>query len=433
MARAKFDLGALCGKPARVAELPPLFEDLPPIETVEPRKITLARHSIMTGEESRKPLFGVGKGEEEGMFEGLPPIGEKGLEEVQPKELAKVEAVAVTRAVVVEAQEPKRRSPAEVFEHGVTFALDRSLDNFRRAVNRELTSAFRSNSNGKDMIAVDNFVGELVGDLTALFVQPSGSVAQEEKSLVSKVNSVFEENAKSIRWLFQDAESKSLQIREAQITRLAQMSTSISELRANVKNLADETLQEFEKERFDTTARLDLEQTKARQLERRARTLKLKQADLDATLRHQKLERDSVERLLRQIDESRREWEESYADPSTAVVQKLQKEIELLRSELANETTDEFERSLDQCINVMNGVRENLRDEMCQIDMIERWAMARFRTPVRKGPMGKTDCQPNPPVLLEARERIEALRKQRELSVKQVNHNILGFNENQAQ
>jgi hypothetical protein len=278
---------------------------------------------------------------------------------------------------------------------------------------------------------VDRFVGDLVSDLAALF--SADSVAHPTIGLVEQATSAFEEGTKPIRRMLQDAEARATQAHDSRATRLAELATSITGLRAGVKALADDALQEFEKERFDTAARATEEQARARTLERRARSLKLKHADLEAARKHQKVEKESVGRLLKQIDESRRDWGDSCSDPASATVQKLQKEIEILRNDLTNETTDEFEHALDECITVMNDAREALQDEMCQIDVIERWAVARLRSPMRRGSIPTADPQPRQSALLAAKDRIEASRKRRELSMRQVNDSMRGLNENQAQ
>jgi hypothetical protein len=247
------------------------------------------------------------------------------------------------------------------------------------------------------------------------------------------MNLVFDEGTKPIRWLFHDAETRASQIREKRLNELTRLSSSVNELRSSVKTIADATLQEFEKERFEAAARLDQEQTKARQLERRARALKLKQTDLEATMKHQQLERESVERLMKQIDDARHEWEESCTDPSSAIAQKIQKEIEGLRSELANEGTEEFERLLDDCVAMMNTVKDGLRDEMCQMDMIERWAVTRMRNPTPRAPAGKTEGQSKQHILQAAKERIEACRKRREMTMKEVNDSMRSLNDSLAQ
>jgi hypothetical protein len=106
--------------------------------------------------------------------------------------------------------------------------------------------------------------------------------------------------------------------------------------------------------------------------------------DLDSRTQHQKIERESVERLLSQIDDTRREW-------AVSTAQRIHKETELLRSEPGRQADGALQRTLKECTALMAAVCNGLRDEMCEMEMTERCAVARTRSPMRTATVGRAE------------------------------------------
>jgi hypothetical protein len=148
-------------------------------------------------------------------------------------------------------------------------------------------------------------------------------------------------------------------------------------------------------------------------------------------MQHQKIEEESVERLLRQIDDTRRDWEEATNEWTTSTAQRIQKEIDLLQSELSRQTDGAIQQTLEECTEVMAAVCEGLRDEICEMEMTERCTIARTRSPMRMTTVGFTENAQT--LLQQAREKIEAHRRQRELSMKDVTENMKAIGQTQCQ
>lgn len=325
-----------------------------------------------------------------------------------------------------------RKTPSDYFETSINNSLDRSFSTFKRSVTREISSVFRPNSTVFDVSAFDSFLTGLINEVTNIFEVPPSILKSEvtfgrglnslqylsntssnadnstslsitidsngtnssnniESILVKKLTQNFDENAKPIRKMFADAEVRKAQSREKRVDELKNLNVALNELRNAVKTISDATLQELERERYDAAARKDEEQSKFRTLERRARTLKLKRADLDSKLNHQKMEKESMERLLKQMEDSRREWEESTSDSGNSVTQKLQKEIESIRNELNNDESEKLDSLMKECTSLMASVRDGLRDEIYEMDLAEKWAVSRLRSPIRRTPMSRFD------------------------------------------
>ena len=327
-----------------------------------------------------------------------------------------------------------KKDPTDYFEQAINNAMDRSFGNFKRMVSRDITNAFRPNAGGFDTSMFDGFVTDLVTEIGQMFEAPQSTESADEATLTRRLNTAFDDNAKPIRRMFQDAEVKAAQHRERRLDDLKQLANSVNELRTAVKSITDATLQELEKERFDAATRRDEEQSKSRALERKARSLKLKHADLESRLSHQKIEKESVERLMKQMDDARREWEESQADSTNSTSHKLQKEIELLRSELNNEANESFEKLMDECAALMTSVRDGLSDEICEMEFAERWAVSRMRSPIRRAPVSRFEQAGAPMGILQvAQQKIQANRKQRELNMREVSDHLRIIGDGQAQ
>ncbi|KAK8893691.1 hypothetical protein M9Y10_022118 [Tritrichomonas musculus] len=383
-----------------------------------------------------------------------------------------------------------RKTPGEYFETSINNSLDRSFSTFKRSVTREISSAFRPNSSVFDVSMFDTFLSGLITDVTSIFEVPpsilnndinytrglnslpymtntnidnsttmnitidnngsasgtsSNSGNNIESFLTRKLTQSFEENAKPIRKMFADAEVRKAQNREKRIDELKNLNNALNELRTAVKNISDATLQELERERYDAASRRDEEQAKFRSLERRSRSLKLKRADLDSKLNHQKMEKESMERLLKQMDDARHEWEDPSNDSGNTITQKLQKEIENLHNELNNDDTEKLDSLMKECSSLMMVVRDGLRDEIYEMDVAEKWAISRLRSPVRRPPMNRFDpsfavpqnagnmqMMPNSmqmqqpasrqAVVQFAQDQINEKRKERELAMREFNN-----------
>jgi hypothetical protein len=323
-------------------------------------------------------------------------------------------------------------TPTDIFQRSLSTALDQSFDSFKRTVNWEVSNAFRSTSAGLEVSVYDSLIQSIVSEVSEIFSPPESQVVNEDEVVIQKLTMTFDDAVRPIRRLLQESQTKAAQVREKKLTELGQLSLSVNELKASVQGVADSTLQEFERERCEAANRLDQEQAKARAIERRSRSLKHKRTELDSRLNHHKIEKQSVEQLLKQIDDARREWEEASSESEASSAQRLQKEMESLASELSPEATQEFEGVLDDCMSVMSAVRDGLRNDLSELEMAE-WRASRMGPPQRRVMGTIPDAAAVQHILQQAREKIQAHRLQRELGMKEIEENMRLINDNQRQ
>lgn len=367
-----------------------------------------------------------------------------------------------------------RNTPADYFESSINNSLDRSFSSFKRSITREVSSAFRP-SNSFDFSVFDTFLTGLVTEVTNIFEIPPSILSNDanssnlsimnisntsnimftnsmstsallsntpssniEQLLVKKLSQSFDENAKPIRKLLADAEVRNSQNRDKRIDDLKNLHNALNDLRIAVKNLSDSSVQELERERYDAAARRDEQQAKFRGIERRARSLKLKRSELESKLNHLKIEKESVDRLQKQMEEAHHEWEETPADSGNSITLKLQKEIEDLRNELSNDNSDQLDSLMQECYSLMSSVRDGLREEVFEMENLERWAIAKLRSPVRRPPMSRFDQpmmtqstigrpQPPPPLTQYYQEQLAEKRKEREANIRDVSQGFMNY------
>jgi hypothetical protein len=315
-------------------------------------------------------------------------------------------------------------SQLDSFEVAVLSTVDHSIGTFKRLMASDLANALRPGCGYFDSSLFDNFTADLLIELSALFDPDPASSSRAESSLIAGLNYAFEESAKPVRRLFQELEVRASQVRDRHLIDLKQIVQCLGDLRLSMKSIIDTSLQELEKERVAVSSRRDQEEARLRDLERKSRSLQLRLADTNSRLHHQKIELRSIKKLHQQLDATRREWEERTAETSNALESQLEKEAELLQAELKHDSTLEFDRSLDQCLTILTAVKDGLRDEVCEMDLAEKWAVSRLRSPVRRPPTSRLDSIGNNSRLQAIRDRIEANRIQRELSIKDVNESI---------
>jgi hypothetical protein len=143
-------------------------------------------------------------------------------------------------------QEPPKSS-VDTFQQSLSISLDRSFDNFKRIVNREISSAFRSTSSGLDSSLLDEFIGALSGEVSDMFSVPDPTIAKDKQMLIATVNSVFTDGAAPARCFLQDAQAKAAQSREP-----TELSKSVGESPLSVQGVADAAMREMERERAES-------------------------------------------------------------------------------------------------------------------------------------------------------------------------------------
>jgi hypothetical protein len=136
------------------------------------------------------------------------------------------------------------------------------------------------------------------------------------------------------------------------------------------------TLQELERHRCAGAAGRDQEAARARANEDRLFELASKHRELELRLKQQREESDSVERMLRQIEDSQTELSRGPdgGDSGRAIA----RAIERVAAEMQRENP-ELDRMLADCTDQIAQLKDGIAGEIAEMDMAERWAASRLR------------------------------------------------------
>lgn len=269
------------------------------------------------------------------------------------------------------------KTPLEFFEYNVGNTIDRSIDNLKRSVIRDVSSAFRYNDSFDPSI-IDSFSDSLIKDIE-IIVNEQDYVPSEYENVPRKIISVYEDNLESIRRLFSEAESKNEQYRQNKIDDMQQIHSSLSELVRSVTSVATETLKELDRIRIDVTAQHDQQNMDRSQNERHLRSLKLRRSDLESKLNHQNMELESIERMLKQTESAIKEFEENEHNNTSTLAEKISKEVDGIFQEIDGAATTEFEDACEEVIRKLTEVSDLIREELGEVDYAEQFALNKLR------------------------------------------------------
>lgn len=304
--------------------------------------------------------------------------------------------------------------------------FDRSLNNFKRLFSSEFSAIMRqpiSNMN----FDVDDFSETLSSEVGSIIESPYSTIDINTQGVSKKVSLAIEEHTKPVTSLLAEAEARNSVAIDHHISELQQLQNELDSLRTVFKTNSDGILKELEKEKHNASSIRDAEQVRLREMEQRMRTLKLKQVELEARSNHQSIERDSLERSSKQFEQKKREWEEETLpmmyDEGGTLRQRILQELNDLKQEITSESFDDLNQSVDESLKILKEEGDNMRNELMELEMANRWAIARAkevrtRTPQASSPSALKTPRRNKSVANEAQERLMQLRRQREATMR---------------
>ena len=318
-----------------------------------------------------------------------------------------------------------------MIEAGFAQAMERSMANMRRLFSNEFASIMRQQNTSRTF-DVDEFTDSLTAEVSELIQTPVASIDVQIQTMNRRVASAIDEHTKPVSSSLAEADARNSVAMDHHISELRQLQEELEGLKAVFKSGSEGIVQELEKERLSAAAIRDTEQAKFRELEKRMRAIKLKQVELDARNNHQNAEREGLDRMQKQFEQKKRIWEEESLpmmyDEGGALKQRILQELAQLRNEVAKESFDTLTKAIDEGLNIVKEEGDNLRSELMELELANRWMMARSREPLRRSPpRGGSPMSPRRgTVLSEAQTKLSQLRKQREEMMRNItNHDLI--------
>ena len=306
-------------------------------------------------------------------------------------------------------------------ELGFSASLDRSMSNFKRMFTSEFSSIIRQQPTNSQAFEVDDFADKLSSEIAAVIEAPIPPMDINSQQITRRIASSIDEQTKPVTSVLAEAEARNTASAEHHISELKQLQEELESLRTAFKTNSDNIIRELERERQNSAAIRDSELSHARDIEQKLRSLKLREVELDTRSKNQAVEKDSIERSLKQFEQKKREWEDETLpkmyDEGSAIRRRILDEISSLRNDISQESFDDLSAVINDGLKVIKDEGENLRNELIDLEMANRWVMSRARDVVpKKSPSSKRLRKST--VLDQTQEKLNRIRRQRQETMK---------------
>lgn len=299
--------------------------------------------------------------------------------------------------------------------------LDRSMSHLKRMFVTEFAAIVRQPANQVTGFDIDEFTDQLNTEVEETIQSPYQSIELHEHAIVKRITGAIEENTKPVITILAETKARNSAAADRHTAELRQLQDELNGLGSQLKVSADGIVSELEKERRSRISFRDAEQAKVRDLEQRLRAIRLKQVELESKASHQSAEREGFDRIVKQFEEKRRNWEEAAPllyDEGGALRQKILTHLVELRRDIGEDAIDDFTRAIDEALEIVKEEGEALKDELLELEFANRRLLGRRSEflGTKHALTPPISTQRYPSVISEAQARLDQLRRQREES-----------------
>jgi hypothetical protein len=191
------------------------------------------------------------------------------------------------------------------------------------------------------------------------------------------------------------------------LAELKRVQQELDSLRVVFKAGADSIIRELEKERTDTAALHEAEQSRVREAVARLGALRLTQVELDTRSKFQDLEHQNLERLLKQHAERRRKWDDERLSTEAAGLREgIAREIAIIKAQVGDSTVSDVSELIDESLQLIKRECDDAKMDLAELEMANRQFVARMQRP----PM-TPKRRINARLLTEAQAKVDGIRK----------------------
>jgi hypothetical protein len=280
-------------------------------------------------------------------------------------------------------------TPRASFSHleaSVSTTVDRSLSDLKRCFSHDLRLAFRSKSPYFDTSPLDTFASDLISDLQNLLDPSASQLSKHEQQLLVTVHSTFDDGEKSVRELLEKVEHENSSLLDQRLKDLKEIWNCLLNRRRMLASTTNSVLNEVEKRRTAASiGRSETEKTFC-DLSRRSTLNSLRLIDLSSQLEHDKRVKVSLRKLRTDLISRRRELNDQNDQYAGSIQTDLLNQVQEVESVLRRDCVSEMYRAIGECTADLKKVRDCLRDDLYDVDVAEKRAVARLRSPMRRPP-----------------------------------------------
>lgn len=259
----------------------------------------------------------------------------------------------------------------------------------------------------------DEYSESLSNEVSQIIEAPVPPLDINRTSLSRGIVQAIDEQTKPLTTVLNESNNRQMNLAKTRLAELKQLREELDSLCNIFKTNAESILKELEGENQNTINMRNAQIAKQNDLEQRMRSVRLRQVELEAKATHQSVERDSLERQLKQLENRRREWEDQngyefgyggyndrnnygsmmsrndsfglgmnqndFASPVGRYRQRILSEINTLRKELGRDSFEDISKSIEEGLSMIRNESDNLKTELIDIDTANRWMMGQIQ------------------------------------------------------
>jgi hypothetical protein len=310
---------------------------------------------------------------------------------------------------------PTDVSPTQTVVRGFGSSLERSLSTFKRMFATEFSQMFRSS--GKAAVPVDlhEYTDGLSAEVTQIIETPIQFPNLDTQQLSRKVAVAIDDQTKPMTSHLAETEARQSTANAAYLGELEHLQSEVEALRSVFTSTTDTVIKELEGDGFSIAAVREAEHARARELETRMRTMKLREVELEARSSHQNIERDNIARLEKQYHQKRAQWEDEVLsgefDEGAGLRQRIVQEVRAIKREAANESGADLVKFIEEGIRMVSNEVGNMQGEVSDLEFTNQYLEARIRNIQKK----TTQRRPTSSmVVAQAQTKVDELRRLRD-------------------
>ena len=257
----------------------------------------------------------------------------------------------------------------------------------------------------------DEYSESLSTEVSQIIESPVQPLDVNRTTLTRSIVAAIDEQTKPLTTVLSESNNRQASFAKTRLSQLKQLREELDSLCTVFKSNADSIIKELEGESQNTVNMRNAQIAKQNDLEQRMRSVKLRQVELEAKATHQSVERDSLERQMKQLENRRRDWEDQngyggyvnrdnfsvissmsrndsftqgihqndYDSPQSRYRARILSEINSLRKELGRDAFDDVSKSIEEGLSMIRNESDNMKNELIDIDMANRWLMGQIQ------------------------------------------------------
>ena len=305
--------------------------------------------------------------------------------------------------------QPLFNGPLGSLEIDFVYSFNRSISSLKRIFTGEFNNLMKQQvpaSAPIDSIDIDEFTSSITSEIGQIIEVPIQHQELNHTTLSRRISSVIDEETKLMTIGLKEADCKNITATENLLNELKKLEIEIEKLSNTVKLNTEEIIQEFEKERSESNSMREFDQSFNKEIERRSRSIQIKQVELNSKITHQNIEKETIERMMNKLNQKKQNFnpfDSINPERGTSYRELISNEINKIR-QIIQQTMipEDVEKDIDygyennslsfqsiqsdvsnisnESVSVLQDELENQKKELMNIQMSNRFLMSQSQS-----------------------------------------------------